>query len=164
MALRNIVTEGDPILEKRAKEVEEVNERIQTILDDMLETMRSNDGIGIAAPQVGVLKRMFLVELEDRLIELINPEIVETQGSQTGDEGCLSVPGYIGTVERPAYVRMKGLDRNGTEIEVEGTDLLAVALSHEYDHLEGILYVKKASDLREVGQTDDDDEAGETVH
>ncbi len=155
MALRNIVTEGDEILTKRAKEVTQINNRTKELLDDMVETMRANDGVGLAAPQVGVLKRIFVVELGDRLYEMINPEIVDAEGIQTGDEGCLSVPGYIGTVERPAFIRMKGLDRDGNEIYVEGTELLAVALSHEYDHLDGILYVDKALEVKEL------DDAGE---
>jgi peptide deformylase len=151
MALRNIVTEGDQILLKRAKEVDSINGRIIITLDDMLETMRANDGVGIAAPQIGVLKRMFIVEVEGKLIEMVNPKIIEETGSQTGEEGCLSVPGYVGTVERPAYIKMAGIDRSGKSLEVEGTGLLAVALSHEYDHLEGVLYVTKAKELREIG-------------
>ncbi len=155
MALRNVVKEGDEILAKRAKEVPEVNKRIIDLLDDMVETMRANDGVGLAAPQVGVLKRVFVVEVNDEVYELINPEIIETDGTQTGDEGCLSVPGYIGTVERPAYVKMRGLNRRGEEIEVEGTELLAVALSHEYDHLEGVLFVDKALDIQEIDNADE---------
>lgn len=156
MALRNIVTEGDEILEKKARKVETIDERIKMILDDMLETMHASNGIGIAAPQVGILRRMFLVEVDDRLIEMINPEILETSGVQVGEEGCLSVPGCIGTVERPAYIKMAGLDRNGKRFEVEGTELLAVALAHEYDHLEGILFVQKAKDIVEVDEDSDD--------
>lgn len=156
MALRNIVTEGDEILEKKARKVETIDDRIKMILDDMLETMHASNGIGIAAPQVGVLRRMFLVEVDDRLIEMINPEILETNGVQVGEEGCLSVPGCIGTVERPAYIKMAGLDRNGERFEVEGTELLAVALAHEYDHLEGILFIKKAKDIIEVDEDSDD--------
>ena len=149
MALRKIVYEGDEILRKHCKPIDEVTDRIRGILDDMLETMRANDGVGIAAPQVGIMRRMFIVETEPGdVIELINPEIVEHDGSQTGDEGCLSIPGYIGTVTRPAYVKMKGLDRNGNEIEVEGTGLKAVALCHERDHLDGILYADKATNMR----------------
>ncbi len=155
MALRNIVKEGDDILTKRAKEVPEVNEKIKGLLDDMIETMRANDGVGLAAPQVGVLRRVFVVEVNDEVYELINPEILEESGIQTGDEGCLSVPGYIGTVERPAYIKMKGLDRDGNEVLVEGTELLAVALSHEYDHLEGVLFVNKALDLQEIDADDE---------
>ena len=161
MALRNIVKEGDEILTKRAKEVTEVNDRIRQLLDDMIETMRENDGIGLAAPQVGVLRRVFVVELEDKIYELINPEIVKTEGTQTVEEGCLSVPGCVGTVERPAYIKMKGLDRNGHEIEVEGTELLAVALSHEYDHLEGILFVDKALEIKDIDELENDGETDE---
>ena len=156
MALRNIVVEGDPILEKRAKEVAAVDDHIRMILDDMRETMRANDGIGIAAPQVGVLRRMFLVELEDRYIEMINPVILETIGTQIGAEGCLSVPGKIGTVERPAYIKMAGLDRTGAPLEVEGIGLMAVALSHEYDHLDGILYIRKAPDITDSDSMSDE--------
>lgn len=150
MALRNIVIEGDEILRKRAREVPEINERICMILDDMLETMREQDGVGLAAPQVGILKRIFIVEIEGQLIELINPEILETDGVQSEDEGCLSVPGMVGTVERPAYIKIKGLRRDGQEVTCEGRGLLAIALSHEYDHLEGILYTDKAMNVREI--------------
>lgn len=149
MALRNIVVEGDEILRKRSREVTEVNDRIRMILDDMLETMREYDGSGIAAPQVGILKRMFIAEYEGQVIELINPEIVETEGTQTEDEGCLSVPGTIGSVERPAYIKMKGLNRDGEEVVYEGTGFLPIVLSHEYDHLDGILYTDKATNIRD---------------
>ncbi|MDD4564268.1 MAG: peptide deformylase [Eubacteriales bacterium] len=149
MALRNIVLEGDDILRKRAKEVTEINDRIYMILDDMLETMRANNGVGLAAPQVGILKRMFIVKVEDQLIELINPEIIETEGIQNEEEGCLSIPGFYGTVERPARIKIKGLNREGHEVAYEGADMLAIALSHEYDHLEGILYTDKAVNIRD---------------
>ncbi len=158
MALRNIVTEGDEILTKRAREVPEINGRIVQLLDDMAETMRANDGVGLAAPQVGVMRRIFIVEIDDVLHELINPEIAEHDGIQMSDEGCLSVPGYVGKVERPAYVKMKALDRDGSPIEVEGTELLAVALCHEYDHLEGILFNSKATELRELGTEEEEEE------
>jgi len=154
MALRNIVLEGDEILRKRAREVAEINSHICMILDDMLETMREHDGVGLAAPQVGILKRMMIVEVEEQIIELINPEILETDGIQIEDEGCLSIPGRIGTVERPAYIKIKGLNREGREVTYEGTGLLSVALSHEYDHLEGILYTDKASNVREPDNRD----------
>lgn len=150
MALRNVVKRGDEVLAKKAREVTEINERIVTLLDDMLETMREQNGVGIAAPQVGVRKRIFIVEVDDQLYELINPEILETKGSQVDDEGCLSVPGFIGTVERPEYVKIAGLDRRGQRVIYEGTELLARAFCHEYDHLEGILFVDKAEDVREV--------------
>ena len=154
MALRNIVCEGDEILRKRAKEVTEINDHIRMILDDMLETMREKDGSGIAAPQVGILKRMFIAEFEGQLIELINPEILESSGVQAEDEGCLSVPGMIGTVERPEYIKMKGLDRYGQEVVYEGTGFLPIVLSHEYDHLDGILYIDKAVNVRELDRDD----------
>ena len=120
------------------------------ILDDMLETMRENNGLGIAAPQVGILRRMFIVEVEDQLIEMINPEIIEVNGVQQGEEGCLSVPGLVGTVERPEYVKMSGLNRKGEKVEIEGSGLLAVALSHEFDHLEGVLFTEKATEIRDA--------------
>ena len=151
MALRNIVQEGDGILRKRCREITEIDDRIRMILDDMIETMRDQGGIGLAAPQVGVMRRMFTVEVEEGdVIEIINPEVVEASGSQTGEEGCLSVPGYVGTVERPGYIKIAGLDRYGQPVFHEGTELKAVALSHEMDHLEGVLYVDKAGDVREA--------------
>ncbi len=119
MALRNIVLEGDEILRKRAREVAEVDDRIRMILDDMVETMRANDGVGLAAPQVGIFKRMFVAVVDGEIIELINPEILETEGSQNEDEGCLSIPGMIGTVVRPEYIKMKGLNREGQEVVYE---------------------------------------------
>ncbi len=155
MALRNIVLEGDEILRKRAREVTEINERILMILDDMLETMREQDGVGLAAPQVGILKRILIVEIDGQVIELINPEILETEGVQAEDEGCLSIPGMIGTVERPEYIKIKGLNREGQEVTYEGTGLLSVALSHEYDHLDGILYTDKATNVREADRDRD---------
>lgn len=155
MALRNIVLEGDEILRKRAREVTDINERIHMILDDMLETMRAQDGVGLAAPQVGILKRILIVEIDGQVIELINPEILETEGVQAEDEGCLSIPGMIGTVERPEYIKIKGLNREGREVTYEGTGLLSVALSHEYDHLDGILYTDKATNVREADRDRD---------
>lgn len=155
MALRNIVLEGDEILRKRAREVTEINDRIIMILDDMLETMRAQDGVGIAAPQVGILKRILIIEIDGQVIELINPEILETEGVQAEDEGCLSIPGMIGTVERPEYIKVKGLNREGQEVTYEGTGLLSVALSHEYDHLDGILYTDKATNVREADRDRD---------
>lgn len=147
MALRNICVDGDDVLRKRAKEVDVVNDKIRMIVDDLKETMHENNGIGLAAPQVGILKRIFVIETEDQEIEMINPRILDISGEQTGEEGCLSVPGRIGTVKRPTYIRMEGLDRQGNPIEVEGVGLLAVVLSHEFDHLEGILFTERASDI-----------------
>ena len=155
MALRNIVLEGDEILRKRSREVTEINDRIIMILDDMLETMRAQEGVGIAAPQVGILKRILIIEIDGQVIELINPVILETEGVQMEDEGCLSIPGMIGTVERPEYIKVKGLNREGKEVTYEGTGLLSVALSHEYDHLDGILYTDKATNVREADRDRD---------
>ena len=151
MALRNIVVIGDEILRKRCREVTDIDDRIRMILDDMIETMKDQNGVGIAAPQVGVMRRMFVIEAEEgEVIELINPEVVERSGSQFTEEGCLSVPGYAGTVERPEYIKVEALDRYGNRVLHEGTELLAVALSHELDHLEGILYTDKSTDVHEV--------------
>ncbi len=158
MALRNIIKRGDEVLSKPAKEVKKINDRIRMILDDMQDTMRDSDGLGLAAPQIGVPRRMFVVEVEDRIIEMINPTIIEMSGTQTGEEGCLSVPGVLGTVERPAFVKMSGLDRSGKTQTVEGTELVAVALCHEYDHLEGKLFTERATNLREVGDSADEEE------
>lgn len=155
MALRNIVVEGDEILRKRAREVTNIDDRIRMILDDMLETMRAQNGSGIAAPQVGILKRMFIAEVDGEIIEMINPEIIETEGIQIEDEGCLSIPGMIGTVERPEYIKMKGLNREGQEVVYEGTGFLPIVLSHEYDHLDGILYTDKATNVREADRDRD---------
>lgn len=149
MALRRILTDGDETLKKVCRPVTEINDRIRSILDDMVETMHDAGGVGLAAPQVGILRRMFVVQTdpEGPLYELINPQIMETDGEQTGDEGCLSVPGYVGTVTRPNYVKIKGLDRNGNSVEYEGTELLARAFLHENDHLDGVLYTQKATDI-----------------
>lgn len=151
MAIRNIVTQGDAILGKRCREVTDINDHVRMILDDMLETLHQEQGIGIAAPQVGILRRMFIIDLEDQVYELINPEFVEQEGSQFEEEACLSVPGLAGRVKRPQYVKIKGLDRFGKPVEYEGEGLLATAFCHEYDHLDGILYIDKAEDIREVG-------------
>ncbi len=120
--------------------------RLETLIDDMLETMYDADGVGLAAPQVGVLKQLVVIDVSegaDQPIVLINPEIIETSGEQTGDEGCLSVPGKAGKVTRPNYVKVKALDRNMQPVELEGTELLARAMCHEIDHLLGVLYVEK---------------------
>ena len=151
MALRNIVLQGDEILRKRCREVTNIDDRIITILDDMVETMRSQNGVGIAAPQVGIMRRMFVIEPEeDEVIEFINPQVIESSGVQTGEEGCLSVPGYVGTVDRPEYIKVEALDRNGKKTIHEATELKAVIISHELDHLEGILYTDKADGIREA--------------
>ena len=127
----------------------EVTERIQTLVDDMIETMHDANGVGLAAPQVGVMRRIFVVDIGEGPIVLINPEIIEMSGEQTGEEGCLSLPGKAGTVTRANYVKIKGLDREGNEQVYEGTELLARAFQHENDHLDGILYIDKATETWE---------------
>ena len=146
MAIRKIRKIGDSILTKQTKEISEMTPRLETLIDDMLETMYDADGVGLAAPQVGVLKQLVVIDVSEEAnqpIVLINPEIIETSGEQTGDEGCLSVPGKAGKVTRPNYVKVKALDRNMQPVELEGTELLARAMCHEIDHLLGISYVEK---------------------
>ena len=146
MAIRKIRKIGDSILTKQTKEISEMTPRLETLIDDMLETMYDADGVGLAAPQVGVLKQLVVIDVSegaDQPIVLINPEIIETSGEQTGDEGCRSVPGKAGKVTRPNYVKVKALDRNMQPVELEGTELLARAMCHEIDHLLGVLYVEK---------------------
>ena len=143
MAIRNIRTIGDEVLNKRCKEVKEINERIEELIEDMLDTMYEADGVGLAAPQVGVLKRIVIIDIGDGPIIMINPEIVETSGEQTGVEGCLSVPGKHGIVTRPNYAKAIYYDENMEKCEIEGTELLARAICHECDHLDGNLYVDK---------------------
>ena len=144
MALRNIRILGDEILKKQAKEVTEMTPKIEELIDDMFETMYDANGCGLAAPQVGIRKRIVVIDCGDQPLVLINPEIHETSGEQTGQEGCLSVPGKVGIVTRPNYAKVKALDENMDEIIVEGTELLARCLCHEIDHLNGIMYVDKA--------------------
>lgn len=144
MAKRTIRLSTDDILRRTSKPVKEITPNVITLLEDMAETMYDSNGVGLAAPQVGSLKRIVVIDVGEGLIELINPVVVETKGSQIGEEGCLSIPGASATVDRPEYVRVEALDRNGKKITVEGTDLLAVALCHETDHLDGILYIDKA--------------------
>ncbi len=146
MALRQIKHyKKDSILRKHSKPVEKIDDRIHILLDDMAETMYHADGIGLAAPQVGVLKRIIVIDIGDGLIELINPTIIFEEGEQFEAEGCLSVPGLAGRVKRPSHVIVEGLDRHGEEVEIEGFGLLARALCHEIDHLDGILFIDKAS-------------------
>lgn len=144
MALREIRHyERDEVLRKKARPVERIDDRILTLLDDMAETMYNAEGVGLAAPQVGILRRVVVIDVGEGVIELINPEIIEQEGEQVGPEGCLSIPGLSGMVKRPARVVVSALNRHGERIEIEGTDLLARALCHEIDHLDGILYVDK---------------------
>ena len=166
MALRNIREIGDPILNQRAKEVREMTPNLRALIEDMVETMRPANGVGLAAPQVGVLKRLVVIECEEgELHVLINPEIVERDGEQTGYEGCLSVPGKTGIVTRPNHVKVKALNENMEPVTVEGEELLARALCHELDHLDGHLYTEMAEELytneelEEMQAEEDEDEA-----
>lgn len=143
MALRNIRVNEDPILRKTSKVVKNIDERTQILIDDMLDTMYEANGVGLAAPQVGILKRIVVIDIGEGPLILINPEVIETDGEVNDKEGCLSVPGKEGNVIRPKYVKVKAQDRKGNPIEVQGEDLLARALCHEIDHLNGILYTDK---------------------
>lgn len=142
MALREIVTEGDDILTKKCREVVKFDDRLWTLIDDMTETLHNSGGVGLAAPQVGVLRRVVVIEIdpEQGVIELVNPEIIEKSGKQVGLEGCLSLPGKWGIASRPYRVTVKAQDRNGKEFKISGEALLARAFCHEIDHLDGILY------------------------
>lgn len=160
MAIRTIREIGDPVLNKVSKEVTEVTPRILDLIDDMFETMYETNGVGLAAPQVGILKRIVVIDTtgEDPIL-LINPRIVETSGEQTGNEGCLSIPGKSGVVTRPNYVKVVAQDENLETFEIEGTELLARAFCHEIEHLDGHLYVEKVEgELVDVAPLDDDDE------
>lgn len=143
MALRKMRYEGDPVLNKVAKEVKELTPRTKELIGDMLDTMYHENGVGLAAPQVGILKRICVIDVGQGPYVFINPEIIESSGSQTGEEGCLSVPGKSGVVTRPNYVKARALDQNMKPFEVEGTELFARAMCHEFDHLDGHLYVEK---------------------
>ena len=141
MAYRRVRTEEDEVLRKISKEVSEFDESLWTLLDDMADTMYEENGVGLAAPQIGILKRIFVIDVGEGLIEFINPEILETSGEQFGEEGCLSVPNKYGDVRRPNYAKMRAQDRNGNYFEVEGNELMARAMLHENDHLDGKLYI-----------------------
>ena len=141
MAVRNLRYEGDPILRKTSKEVKEVTPKIRELIDDMLETMYEANGVGLAAPQVGVLKRIVVIDVGEGPLVMVNPQVVKTSGSQTGDEGCLSVPGKAGTVTRPDEVTVRFMGEDGEWYELEGRELLARAICHECDHLDGKLYI-----------------------
>lgn len=148
MATRTIVTEGDPILRKKCRPVDEVTDRIRMILDDMVDTMREADGVGLAAPQVGIMRRMFVAEPEpEEVYYFVNPEIIASEGEEEGDEGCLSVPDMVGTVIRPAKITIRGLDRDGKPQEHTFEGFKARVMCHENDHLDGILYSDKAEKM-----------------
>lgn len=159
MAIRNIREVGDKVLNKVSKEIKVVDKKILELIEDMYDTMYEAGGVGLAAPQVGILKRLIVIDVSEEgnePITLINPVIIETEGEQTGDEGCLSIPGKIGTVTRPNYVKVKAFDTNMEEFTVEGTGLLARAFCHEIDHLNGILYNELAEGgLRDVAVTEE---------
>ena len=161
MALRTIRELGDPVLNKRAKEIKEMTPRLHQLVKDMLETMYDAEGVGLAAPQVGVLRRIVVIDVGEGPIVLVNPRIIEQDGEQEGMEGCLSVPGKIGQVTRPNHVIVEGLDADMNPVRVEGEELLARALCHELDHLEGVVYTSKVEG--ELYDAVDEDEEEEEV-
>ena len=142
MGLRKILTDKEPALHKVCKKVEKFDWRLYKLLDDMKETLIESGGVGLAAPQVGILRRVVLVDTVEEIIELINPELIETDGEQVGPEGCLSVPGKYGLVKRPYYAKVRAQDRNGDWFEAEGEELIGRCFCHELDHLDGILYTQ----------------------
>ena len=153
MALRTIITEGDPALRRKCRPVNEVTDRTRMILDDMVDPMRDADGVGLAAPQVGIMRRMFVAEPEpEEVYYFVDPEITFQEGEEEGDEGCLSVPEMVGKVVRPTKITIKGLDRDGKPQEHTFEDFRARVMCHEYDHLDGILYVDKATKMFRVDQ------------
>lgn len=157
MAVRVIRVDGDPILRKKSRKIDSINERMTELLDDMVDTMKEANGVGLAAPQIGVLRRAVVIDVGEGPIKMINPEIVNESGSEVDQEGCLSVPGYVGTVERPTEITLKYTDENGEEQTIEATDLFARAICHEVDHLDGILYKDKVIDFYEVKENPDED-------
>ncbi len=163
MALRNIVKDGDPILTKVCRPVEKFDHKLEVLLDDMYETMLDADGVGIAGPQVGMMRRLCVIDVGEGRLDLVNPEIIETSGTQDGVEGCLSFPGEYGMVERPNHVKVRAQNKIGEWYEVEGEELLARALCHEIDHLDGVCFVKRASrmidpeELRSAPDTEEEE-------
>lgn len=148
MAVYKIITDPDPVLREKSVAVKSVNAGVLRVLDNMRDTLYAADGVGLAAPQIGISKRIIVVDPGDKLIEIINPEIIHSEGEQNGSEGCLSVPGKVGWVKRAQKVIVKGWNRNGENIEIEAIDFLARILQHEIDHLEGILFPDKATRIR----------------
>ncbi len=143
MALRTIRVQGDPVLTKTCREITEITPKIRTLIGDMIDTMYDANGVGLAAPQVGILRRLVVIDVGEGPLVMINPVILETSGEQTGDEGCLSLPGKAGSVTRPNHVRARYLDEEMQEHEIEGTELLARCICHEVDHLDGHMYTEK---------------------
>ena len=142
MGLRKIMTVKDPCLHKVCRPVEKFDGKLHRLLDDMKETLAQANGVGLAAPQVGILRRVVVVDTGEEMLELVNPELLETSGEQVGSEGCLSVPGKYGIVKRPNYAKVRAYDRDGNEFEVEGEELMARCFCHELDHLDGIVYTE----------------------
>lgn len=161
MAIRIIVKDPDPVLREKAKPVTKLNASIHKLLKDMADTMYDAQGVGLAAPQIGILKRVIVMDVGDEhgLIEMINPEVVSQEGEQFGPEGCLSIPGMSGDVRRAAKVTAKGLDRDGNEIVIEGTELLARCILHEIDHLNGVLFTDLAEKMYRNEAPEMDDQA-----
>lgn len=156
MAIREIVTEGDPILLKKSRPYLKVDEKVRQLLDDMFDTMQHADGLGLAAPQVGILRKAVVIDVGEGRIDLVDPVILEEKGSCMGVEGCLSMPGINGKVERPEYVHVKAMDRDGNEIEYKAYGMLARALCHEIDHLEGVLIRSKIIEYVDDNLEDDE--------
>ena len=156
MALRTIRIQGDPVLTKKCREITEMTPKLMTLIEDMLDTMYEANGVGLAAPQVGILKRIVVIDVGEGPVVMINPEIIESSGEQTGDEGCLSLPGKAGCVTRPNYVKARFLGEDMEEYEIEGTELLARAICHELDHLDGHMYTEKVEGaLHDVNYEED---------
>ena len=143
MAIRNVITEPDEVLRKTAKPVEKFDEKLSQLIDDMFDTMYQKDGVGLAAPQIGILRRICVIDIGEGPIELVNPEIIKISGKQNETEGCLSCPGKWGVTERPKKVKVRAYNRKGQQYEIIGTDLLARALCHEIDHLDGVLFLDR---------------------
>ena len=157
MAIRNIVKTGDEVLVKMCRPVEKFDEKLWTLLDDMYETMNAANGVGLAAPQVGLLRRIVVIDVGEGRLELINPEIIASSGEQNGVEGCLSFPNEWGLVKRPMHVTVRAQDRNGKFYELSGTELLARAFCHEIDHLNGVCFVSKASRMLDPEEVEADE-------
>lgn len=159
MGLRKILTDKEPALHKVCKPVEKFDRKLHKLLDDMAETLAEANGVGLAAPQVGILRRVVIVDTGEEILELVNPELIETDGEQEGAEGCLSVPGKYGLVKRPYYAKVRAQDRNGEWFEAEGEELIGRCFCHELDHLDGILYTQVMERfLTEEEMNADDDE------
>lgn len=155
MALRTVITEEDERLRKKSRPVTDFNQRLWTLLDDLYETMKEHNGVGIAAPQVGILRQAVVIDVGEGKVELVNPEIVEREGDQYGSEGCLSVPGEWGMVHRPQKVKVKAQDRNGNAFELEAEEYLAVAVCHETDHLSGVLFTDVADRMLDESELEE---------